>query len=146
MNLYTVQKHSHRHRKQTMVTKGEREGGGINQEEYGINMYKLLYIKQISNKDLLYSTGNYIQHHVITYNGKLSEKICITKSICCTPKTNTTLYINYASIKKSTIQYVLLNLQLYIHHCSPILEHFHYPSIIPNVQVQLIPASAPSSR
>ena len=27
-----------------MVTKGEREGGGINQE-YGINRYKLLYIK-----------------------------------------------------------------------------------------------------
>ena len=27
----------------------------------------LLYIKQINNKDLLYSTGNYIQYLVITY-------------------------------------------------------------------------------
>ena len=33
----------------------------------------LLYIKFI-NKDLLYSTGNYIQYLVITYNGKESEK------------------------------------------------------------------------
>ena len=45
-----------------MVTKGVGE-------EYGIKRYKLLYIKQRSNKDLLYSTGNYIQYLVITYNG-----------------------------------------------------------------------------
>ena len=30
-----------------------------------------------NNKDLLYSTGNYIQYLVITYNGKESEKECI---------------------------------------------------------------------
>ena len=39
------------------------------------------------------STGNYIQYLVITYKG--SEKgqlsIRITKSLCCTPETNTTL-------------------------------------------------------
>ena len=28
----------------------------------------------MNNKDLLYSTGNYIQYLVITYNGKASEK------------------------------------------------------------------------
>ena len=55
-----------------MVNKGER-GGGINQE-FGINIYTLLYIKQITNKDLLYSTGNYAQYFVITYTGKESEK------------------------------------------------------------------------
>ena len=37
--------------------KGERERGGINQE-YGFSRYKLLYIKLISNKVLLYSIGN----------------------------------------------------------------------------------------
>ena len=26
--------------------------------------------------------------------------ICITESLCCTPETNTTLQINYTSIKK----------------------------------------------
>jgi len=34
----------------------------------------LLYIKETINKDLLYSTGNYIQYLVITYNGNESEK------------------------------------------------------------------------
>ena len=45
------------------------------------------------NKDLLYSTGNYIQYLVITYNTKGSENkcICITESLCCIPETNTTL-------------------------------------------------------
>ena len=42
--------------------------------EYGINIYTLLYIKQIDNKDLLYSIGNYTQYLVITYNGKESER------------------------------------------------------------------------
>ena len=27
-----------------------------------MSKYKLLYIKQINNKDLLYNTGNYIQY------------------------------------------------------------------------------------
>ena len=42
--------------------------------EFVINRYRLLYIKQINNKDLLYSIRNYIQYLVITYNGKESEK------------------------------------------------------------------------
>ena len=45
-----------------MVIKGKR-GGGINWE-FGINIYTLLYVKQINNKDLLYNTGNYIQHPI----------------------------------------------------------------------------------
>ena len=39
MNLYTKQKYTHRHRKQTC---GYQRGKG---EGYGINRYKLLYIK-----------------------------------------------------------------------------------------------------
>ena len=34
----------------------------------------LLHIKQRNNKDLLYSTGTYIQYLIVTYNGKESEK------------------------------------------------------------------------
>ena len=56
-----------------------------------------------NNKDLPYSTGNYIQYLVITCNRKESEKIdmcvCITESLCCIPETNTTLWINYTLIK-----------------------------------------------
>ena len=48
------------------VTKEER-WGGINQE-FEINRYTLLYIKQVSNKGLVYSTENYIQYPVISHN------------------------------------------------------------------------------
>ena len=50
-------------------------------------------MKQINNKDLLYSTGNSTQHLVKTYKGKESKKeyidrgICIPESLCCTPET-----------------------------------------------------------
>ena len=69
-------------------------------------MHTLLYIKETNNKDLLQSTGNYIQCVVITYSGKESGKvyICmyiyITESLWPTLETNTTLWINYTSIKK----------------------------------------------
>ena len=40
-------------------------GGGINWE-FGTDMYTLLYLKYITNKDLLYSTGNSAQYLVTT--------------------------------------------------------------------------------
>ena len=55
---------------------GGKHGGGINWE-IGIDIYTLLYIKQITNKDLLYSTGNSTQYSVMTYMGKESKKECI---------------------------------------------------------------------
>ena len=56
MNLFTKQKESHRCRKQTYgYQRGKR--GGINCE-IGIDAYTPLYLKWITNKDLLYSTGN----------------------------------------------------------------------------------------
>ena len=62
----------------------------INQES-GINTYTILYIKQITNKDLLQSIGNYTQYSVITYMGKEYEKEQIYESLCCIPEINTTL-------------------------------------------------------
>ena len=47
-------------------------GKGMNWE-IGIDTYTLLYSKQITNKDLLYSTGNSTQYSVMTYMGKESE-------------------------------------------------------------------------
>ena len=69
MNLLTKQKQTTGIENKLMVIKGE----GINQE-VGINRYTLLYIKQITNKDLLYRSGNYPQYFIITYKGKESEK------------------------------------------------------------------------
>ena len=47
----------------------------------------------MNSKDLLYSTENYIQYLIITYNRKESLKeyiynIYITESLCYTPVTN----------------------------------------------------------
>ena len=61
MSLYAKQKQTQRHRKQTYFIQNRREKseeGEINLE-FGINIYILLYIKQVTNKDLLYSTKNY---------------------------------------------------------------------------------------
>ena len=62
----------------------------------------LLYIIKITNKHLLYNTGNYTQYLVITYNGKESDKeyICITESHYYTLEPSTTLYINYKKDSK----------------------------------------------
>ena len=43
-----------------MVARREGQGEGI-VKEFGMDLYMLLYLKWITNKDLLYSTGNSIQ-------------------------------------------------------------------------------------
>ena len=42
--------------------------------EFGISLYKLLYIEWINSKILLYSIGNYIQYPVINHHRKEYEK------------------------------------------------------------------------
>ena len=71
MNLLTKQKQTYKVENKLMVTKGERGGGGVNQE-FAVNRYTLY--KMIINKDLLYSTGNNIQYLVITYTEKNTLK------------------------------------------------------------------------
>ena len=77
-----------------MDTKGENwlGGGGVMNWEFGIDIYTVLYIKYITNKDL-YSTGNSTEYSVMAYMGKESKRvdICITDSLCCTPETDITL-------------------------------------------------------
>ena len=68
MNLSAKQKQSYRCRKQTYGYQGG-WGGGINWE-IGIDIYMLLYIKQVTNKNLLYSTGNSTQYSVNDLYGK----------------------------------------------------------------------------
>ena len=74
--------------------------GGTNWET-GIDMYTLLYIKQITNRNLPHSTGNSAQYSVMASMGKESLKkvggccicILIIVSFCC--GTTITLEINY---------------------------------------------------
>ena len=69
--------------------------------------------KQLIYKIQLYSTGNHIQYPVINHNRKVYEKeyiytyiyiyvyiyICVAESLCYAAEINTTLQINYTSIK-----------------------------------------------
>ena len=72
MNLFTKQKQSHGCRKQIYGYQGLR-GEGINWE-IEIDIYTLLYVKQITNKNLLYSTVNYTQYSAMAQKGKESQK------------------------------------------------------------------------
>ena len=51
-----------------MVAKGKGCGEGIFRE-FGINMYTVLYLKWITNKDLLYNTENSAQCYVAVWMG-----------------------------------------------------------------------------
>ena len=77
MNLFIKQKQTHSYRTQTYGYQRGMVGG----DKLGvwINRYTLLYIKQVINKDLLYSTENSAQYSVITYMGKEFRKewICV---------------------------------------------------------------------
>ena len=69
----------------------------------------------ITNKGLLYSTGNYTQYLVVTSDGKESKKehiytclysvMRVTESLCfCMPETNPTLEINSISIQNYSLK------------------------------------------
>ena len=76
-----------------------RKGRGRIVWEFGIGT--LLYLKYITNKDLLYSTGNSAQYSVITKKGEKLKKdtgIGITKSLYCTSVSNISLLINFSPI------------------------------------------------
>ena len=67
--------------------------------ENEIDIYVPLYIKQITRKNLQYSTGNSIECTVMACVGKEFSKKkrvdickCITDSLCCTLETTTLLY------------------------------------------------------
>ena len=68
MNLHNTEIDPQTQKTNLWLPKGK--GGGINQE-FGVKIYTVLYIKQITNKDLLQSTGNY------TYNGREYKNIYI---------------------------------------------------------------------
>ena len=94
MNLFTKQKKTNKHRKQTY---GYQNGKGVGEGKIrSLNQQiQTTIYKQMNNKVLLYSTENYIQCPVINHKGKEYEKehiyLRITESLCYTSETNTTL-------------------------------------------------------
>ena len=68
--------------------------------EFAIDMYTLKYLKWVTNKNLLHSTGNSDQYYVVAwmggeFGGRMDTCVCITESLCCLPETITTLFIGY---------------------------------------------------
>ena len=66
-------------------------------------MYTLLYLKWITNKDLLYSTGNSAQCYMAAWMGGefgvgIDTHLCMAESLCCAPEIITTLLIGYTTI------------------------------------------------
>ena len=52
MTLYAKQKQTHRYRKQTCYQRGD--NGGVTNQEYGINRYKLKKKKDLQKRDMNY--------------------------------------------------------------------------------------------
>ena len=71
--------------------------------------YTLLYLKLITNMDLLYSTGNSAQSYVPAWmGGQFREEwihitICMIKSLSCALETVTTLLIGCTPIQKKKV-------------------------------------------
>ena len=61
----------------------------------GTEIYMLQHTKEITSKNLLYSTGNSTHYSVMSQMGKESEKewICVHMELtfCCTAETKTTV-------------------------------------------------------
>ena len=75
LNLPTKQKQTHRHTGTDCGWQGA-EGRGEGQDwGFGISRSKLVCIRWINKKALLYSTGNYIQCSIINQNGKEYKKV-----------------------------------------------------------------------
>ena len=82
-------------------------GGRLGEEvirEFGMDKYTVLYLKWITNKDLLCNAGNSPQCYVAAWMGRgLWENrytYMMAESLCCPPDTIATLLISYTPIKK----------------------------------------------
>ena len=78
--------------------------------EFGREVYKLLYLKWITNKDLLYSTRNSGQCCAAVWMGGefggewIHVCICMFESLHHSPETITTLLISYTSIQNKKLE------------------------------------------
>ena len=97
-NELTKQKETHRLREGIY---GCREEGIV--REFGMDMYTLLYLKQIINKDLLHSTWNSAQCYTAAWMGgglwgRMDICTCTAESFPCPSETITTLLIGSTQV------------------------------------------------
>ena len=86
----------------TLWSPGGRMGERI-VREFGMDMDTLLYLTWRTNKDLLDSTGNSARCHVAAWMGGEFEgkRICMAKSLLCSPESVTTLLLGYTTSLKN---------------------------------------------
>ena len=78
-------------------------------------MYTLLYLKWITNKDLLCSMWKSAHCYVASWTGgefvgRIDKCICITESLCCSPEI-ITLLIGYIPIKNKKLKKKIVGTQ-----------------------------------
>jgi len=85
--------------------------------EFGMDMYTLLYLKWITNKDLLYSTANSAQRYVAAcMGGEFGGNVCICMAEYVCVYIHTSIYINTCVyIHINTCVYIHINMCVYIH-------------------------------
>ena len=73
-----------------------------------MDMYTLLFLKWITNKDLLYSTGNSAQCYVAAWvGGEFGGewiRVCVAESLRCPPETITALLIGCTPIQNKELK------------------------------------------
>ena len=83
MNLQNRKRLTDLENKLMVAMREEREKEIV--REFGIDMYTLLYLKWITNKDLLYSTGNSAQGYVAAWMGEEFGGEWIHVYVCLSP-------------------------------------------------------------
>ena len=101
MNLFTNRNRLTDLENELMVARGERWREGI-VREFGINIYTLLYSKQITNQILLYSTENSAHCSVAAWmGGEFGGEwihVYMVETLHCPPETITTSLISYVCV------------------------------------------------
>ena len=74
-----------------------------------MDTYTLLYLKWVTNKDLLDSTGNSAQCYLAAWMGGqfwggVDTCICMAESLRCSPETTTTLLISYTPTQNKKLK------------------------------------------
>ena len=105
-----------------------------------MDLYTLLYLKWITNKDLLYSTGNSAPCYLAAwmggeFGGRMDTCICMAESLPCSPDIIITLLIGYTQHKIKRLKSIHMNQSL-VYTCPlPSLMPSHLPSHLPPHEV-----------
>ena len=98
----------------------EVRGEGI-VRDLGMDMHTLLYLKRITNKDLLYVTGNSVQCYVAAWMGGglgeewIHEYIWLSPFAVHLKLSQNILLISYTPIQNKKLKYIYIYMYIYIH-------------------------------